>query len=375
MSPAGIRISAPGKTILAGEHAAVYGRPALVAALDARLDVTVEADPSIDGLRLALPVLDVDEVVRWDALRAYAADRRRAWEAWHADRDRRDFADVLGTEPAHLVRVAVGEALAWVLDHGGEPPSGAILRAVSEIPTGSGFGSSAAASAGCATAILALCHVDADPSVVEALALDAERRQHGTPSGVDTATVLRGGVVWVDKRVEQGGGGGLAIEPVEKASTSWLDRLQIVQTGRPAESTGEVVAAVRRLRSTDRQGFERQLARVTEATLALREGLRSGTLDAIEPIRTIHRMLDAWGIVPTPVRAVVEQVEARGGAAKISGAGSIGGPGAGSLLLHHPDPSALAGLTFPPLWRRLDVGFDAGVAGAGLQISEVPRGS
>jgi mevalonate kinase len=46
------------------------------------------------------------------------------------------------------------------------------------------------------------------------------------------------------------------------------------------------------------------------------------------------------------VRSLVRQVEAAGGAAKVSGAGSLAGPGAGSLLVYHPDPGLIAGWDF-----------------------------
>lgn len=37
-----VRVSAPGKIILSGEHAVVYGHPAILAAVDRRLSVEIE---------------------------------------------------------------------------------------------------------------------------------------------------------------------------------------------------------------------------------------------------------------------------------------------------------------------------------------------
>jgi mevalonate kinase len=56
--------------------------------------------------------------------------------------------------------------------------------------------------------------------------------------------------------------------------------------------------------------------------------------------------LEELGTVPPEVRALVRRIEAVGGAAKISGAGSLAGPGAGSLLVYDPDIERIAGWSF-----------------------------
>lgn len=391
-----IRVSAPGKAILMGEHAAVYGHPALVAAVDRR--VTAELRPAelrpVQGqspegtLELVLPDVGVHETVPWSELRAYADRCRRAWEAWSGGSGG-ELASVLGTDPAHVVKVAVGEALGeamgealgQALGQGAESeersiPSG-ILHLRSELPVGSGFGSSAAVGIAALGAVSAGLGQPWDRRRLEGLALEVERRQHGSPSGVDGATVLHGGVLWVERRQGESGQGELKTTPLggslaEHFAAHW----RVCHSGEPEPSTGEVVAHVRRLRDRDPASFDAAMDRAREHTGSLRcaleqEGLEQEEIDG-DVVRRSVRSFQAWleslGVVPEPVRRRIRQVEAAGGAAKISGAGASRGPGAGSILVYHPEPDVLRSPSFDALlgdWRRLDLGL--GAPGARLE--------
>src|SRR5206468_4044857 len=67
-----IAVSVPGKLILMGEHAVVYGRPALAAAIDLRLTVQLSPLPArspAGTLVLDLPGLPHAETTSWSAVR------------------------------------------------------------------------------------------------------------------------------------------------------------------------------------------------------------------------------------------------------------------------------------------------------------------
>ncbi|HEX7185562.1 MAG TPA: hypothetical protein VF756_27305 [Thermoanaerobaculia bacterium] len=345
-----VSVSAPGKLILMGEHAVVYGRPALVAAIDLRLTARLSASSS-EGVLLDLPGLGHDEELPWQALRAYARAARESWEGYAREPASESFRKVRGEDPAHVVKVALGEAAGFLESKGqtlAEPGSGLRLRVDSDLPVGSGFGSSAATAVAVTAACLAYATGSADfsytPSDIERLALETERRQHGLPSGVDGATVLHGGVLWARRSPA----GGLEIERVAVRSPL-LDRLRVYDTGTPAEPTGAVVAAVRERRDRDPAGYEELLGRMEAATGAFRGELERPEED---PDRTLHLLrdiegcLEGIGVVPEAVRDVVRRIESQGGAAKISGAGSLSGSGAGSLLVYHPEPERIAGWAF-----------------------------
>jgi mevalonate kinase len=140
-----------------------------------------------------------------------------------------------------------------------------------------------------------------------------------------------------------------------------LDLIRVFNSGEPAQSTGAVVAAVRARRDADAQGFEGLLGRMEAATRALRRRLESAAQAAslIAPMRDFEACLEAAGVVPPRIREIVREIERRGGAAKISGAGALSGDGAGSLLVVHPDPGAIDGWRFLDSLEPLDVRLGA----------------
>jgi mevalonate kinase len=139
------------KLLLFGEHAAVYGNPAV---------------------GLSLP----------EAIRAEIA--LGGGEGWR-------FPEALPEERGRLARLLqrFGRIIPGMREvRGGE------LRLVSDIPRGQGFGSSAALCAAVAAALCAALGRPEQPAGIWAYAHAAERLFHGTPSGIDTGLALLDGL-------------------------------------------------------------------------------------------------------------------------------------------------------------------------------------
>jgi mevalonate kinase len=159
---------------------------------------------------------------------------------------------------------------------------------------------------------------------------------------VDSATILYGSLLWARKGLE----GGMHLDPLT-GSARLLERLRIFDTGAPAEPTGQVVAAVRSRMDADPLRYEDLFDRIERLTWGLRQELARGEESPsrlVALLRQAHACLVELGVVPESVQALVAAIEEHGGGAKISGAGSLSGPGAGCLVVYHPEPESLAGL-------------------------------
>ena len=314
-----------------GEHAAVYGRPALVTSLSLRMEARLEWCEG-HQVELDLPQLNIQNRLPWRDLLEYTARVRHDWETYAQNPSPESFARVRGTNPAHLVLVALGET-AQALKQ--QKPPGLKVRLSSQLPVGSGFGSSAAAAVALIGGYLHGCGEATAPDRVQSLALEAERRQHGFPSGVDTAAATLGGLLEARRNESNE----LEIHQLQ-VPTAHLEAFSLFDSGSPQEDTGTVVAAVRQRFADQPRARESLLNRMDEATARFHHALsmpQGGGAVISSSMTSFQRCLEEMGVVPEPVQRLVRDLEAAGAAAKISGAGSLTGSGAGSLLVYHED--------------------------------------
>ncbi|HZN55989.1 MAG TPA: hypothetical protein VFB67_11795 [Candidatus Polarisedimenticolaceae bacterium] len=326
--------STPGKAILLGEHAAVYGFPAIVATVDARM--TVEAR-RIAGrsVRLVVPALDIRAERSWESILPLDGD------------------DAPASRNGELAWLAVAEAAR----RASLALEGLEITVDSRIPVGAGFGSSAALAVAVVAAVRRALGGPDDLASIVAAALAVERRQHGRPSGVDVESVSRGGILWCARD----GGGRLACRPMHPAPAA-LGSIRLFDSGAPRETTGEMVDAVRRNGERDASRFRGALEAIGAATAAGREALEASDVSALAPsIRQAEAALETLGVVPEGVRASIREIETDGGAAKVSGAGGLTGKGAGLVLVVHPEPAWHGRFRVPPGWTPQPAAL--GVAG------------
>jgi mevalonate kinase len=344
-----VAVSAPGKTILMGEHAAVYGHPALVAALDLRMTVAVRAGSGA-GVRLDMPALGWAGDVSWDAILALAEARRAQWTDAFERGDGTGFSPVRA--PHELALLAIAEAAA---SPGSRARPGLTVRIDSDIPPGSGCGSSAALSVAIVGAILRALGAPHDDATIARRALAVERQQHGRPSGVDVEAVLRGGLLWCRR-----GADGTTLREELALPAGRLAPFRLYHSGAPAETTGEMVAWVRGLERRDPLAVRDALAAIDGATHELLRALEGGAVDALVPlVRRCEGGLESLEVVPGRIASEFRAIERAGGAAKISGAGGRTGAGAGLVLVVHPDDLWHERFALPAGWTPLSAALGA----------------
>lgn len=304
---------APGKLILSGEHAVVYGAPALAMAVDrfAEANISSELTPliSLDFLSLSYQ--------KSHTLKTLRRIKHRLTEDYQAFlRGEYGIREVLKRpfELSQYVLTSMLDKFNLALSDGFK------LRTHSDIPMGCGMGSSAAM-------ILSILHVIDQHHQLNlkkehylSYGMEAENLQHGYSSGLDLQISLSGGCLRYQNGVSE---------------TRLVPDLPmyIVNTGKPKSSTGECVTTVApHFKETSlKQDF-------TGVTDGLDGALASGEFSqAVAAISENHRLLTTIGVVPEKVQLFITHLEKSGRAAKICGAGAVRGQQAGIVLILSPD--------------------------------------
>lgn len=309
---------APGKLILSGEHSVVYGKPAIAMAID-RSAVFELTPQGTNKICFDLPGSTEHESFTLMALRDL---KRRVEKKYHEfQRGEVGIGYVLAA-PADLFRFAFINTLDGLHR---KLESGVVLKLRSSIPMGCGLGSSAATVLSELRAMGHYLRVDFKPEWYYEFSLEAEKLQHGNPSGVDSYISLHGGCA----RFEQGSARSLALPRM---------KMFLVHTGVPQSTTGECVMSVERGFSSSSIWSEFEAV-----TNAFEEAVQRNDAQQMRMlVRENNRLLTAIGVVPPVVQQFIREVEVWGGSAKVCGAGAVIGENGGVVLvLSDEKPAAI----------------------------------
>lgn len=315
-----VQVRAPGKLILSGEHAVLYGQPALAMAINRYVKTTVTKGP-LSQILFDLSDLAYQAPLSFNALRRLKDKIKNKYHRFV--RGEFTIRDVL-QKPFELAQFALGtltEALELAL------PPGTNIKVQSDLPIGCGMGSSAATILSVMQAMACFSSSPLPEEKLFKLALEAENMQHGQSSGLDLHIALRGGCLLME-------GPSLTVRPLPTIP------LYLVHTGVPATTTGQCVEHV----APYFKSAQLQDAFAT-ATRAMDKALAQQSWHTLrDAIRENHRLLAHIGVVPSRVQQFVKDIESVNGAAKVCGAGAISGENAGALLVAIPEGPALANL-------------------------------
>jgi mevalonate kinase len=277
---------AAGKVILLGEHAVVYGRPALAAGLALGLETVAVAHTGTARLESDQPAL--------------AGDAR----------------------PHRLV----AEAAAAL----GLPPEGFVVRVRSELPAGAGLGSSAALSVAVLRALATAAGRQLSLDEELALGRRLEAIFHGHPSGIDPAAAALGRTCFRFVRGEPP-----LVTPVVTARP--LSVVIALPTG--PRSTGAAVQGLRARWEADRDRHERLFDEVAAVVEDGMHAAQAGDIVALgRAFDENQALLAALGVSAPEVDALVAAARQAGAL----GAKLTGGGAGGAVIALAREPAALA---------------------------------
>jgi mevalonate kinase len=275
--------SAPGKIILFGEHAVVYGRPAIAVPVhQVKAKAIVNFEPRSPAGRVILRAPDI-------GLEAALSDL---------------------PENHPLAAVIWKAASVMKLQH----LPACTIQVTSSIPIAGGMGSGAAVSVAILRAFSAsLGHPLSDEQVSQ-LAYEVEVIHHGTPSGIDNTVITYARPVYFKK--------GKAIETLK---VKYPFTLVIGDSGVQSPTAG-VVGDVRLAWEKQAERMEALFTAIGAITASARQAVEAGSVDALGELMDENQaLLSAMDVSSAELDSLVKAARSAGAmGAKLSGAGRGG---------------------------------------------------
>jgi mevalonate kinase len=281
--------SSPGKIILFGEHAVVYGRPALaVPVTQVHADVNV-SDSARPGIWIDAPDVNL-----------------------HAE---------LNTLPSDHPLASVIHNFLFISRV--SPFPNLEIKITSSIPVASGLGSGAAVTVALTRALSSFLSHPMTDEEVNAFTYEIEKLHHGTPSGIDNTVITYAKPVYFVRET-----------PIETLTVGKPFTIVIGDTGISAP-TKESVGDVRRLWLSDKSRWETVFDKIAEISFTARRAIEQGHWELLgELMNENHQLLQTLTVSSPELDALVTAAcEAGALGAKMSG----GGRGGNMIALTTPD--------------------------------------
>lgn len=275
--------TAPGKIILFGEHAVVYGEPAIaipVQAVQARAIVTPHIKGQSGDIHIDAPDISLS-------------------------------AQLLDLDPDHPLRAAISQAAG---EHPLEDLPACRITLSSSIPASAGLGSGAAISASLIRAFSAFLGQRLTDDQVSLRAFEIEKIHHGTPSGIDNTVVSHQKPLYYRKG-----------EKFRFLEIPTPFSILIADSGRPG-NTLNAVGQVRQGWMNDPEGYNQIFTSIGEISENALKQIEAGSpLELGSLMDQNHDLLVELGVSTSELDHLIQTAKNSGAlGAKLSG-GGLGG--------------------------------------------------
>jgi len=301
-----VSASAPGKAILFGEHAVVYGKPAIAVAVDRRAIVTIQ-EGTDNHINVKIPELDVRGVID--------IDNQQISHLNPEDTSELSNDPFKSSYDAGILKYIQKALSNFKTDHGLD------VQVDLEIPIGGGLGSSAAVTVATMAAAARYNQQELTLESLAKMAHQVELEVQGAASPLASTISTYGGFIYFTHK-----------DGAVKIETSMEMPLVVGHTSKPG-NTGELILKVRKLKKNHPDIIGPIMDTIETITNEARESIINGEEESVGELMNINQgLLDALGVNTPKLSNLIYQARSAGAiGSKITGAG-----GGGSIIAYCP---------------------------------------
>ena len=287
-----VTFTAPGKVILFGEHAVVYGHPAIVMAINLRAQCTVSSSTNQE-VTLELPNLHPENLFIFDEVTETFIEKD-----YNATPTRQDSF-------SYITKTILQQA---------KMKKSPYICVDSEIPSSVGLGSSAAVAVATSASLSAFMGLNFSLKEINEMSFKAEKITHGRPSGIDNSIATFGGIQYYKQK---------DFSKIEAANTPLY---LVVVNSSIVRSTKKYVEHVAERVRSDPSKYKTVLQQIDDLTERARICLEKGEIPELGNLMNDnHKLLELLG-VGNPTLSNLRKILEKNGSlgSKLTGAGGGG---------------------------------------------------